>query len=111
MPSTVTDYRRSPTIGGTPFPIRIRVEPTRNTKNAAQPSRKSSHPNFRKRTNVRGEAEFLISVVDIYSLSSEYKSGVRRMYADVYGYAYSQPDSLGLSMVTTIYTKGKTVLG
>ena len=52
MPSTVTNYQRSPTIGGAPFPIRVRAEPTRNTNNAVQPSRKSSHPHSHNHTDV-----------------------------------------------------------
>ena len=66
----------TPTLEGATYCFRVRAEPTRNTKNAAQPSRKSSHPNSRKRTNVRREVEFLISDVGISSLGSEYKPGV-----------------------------------
>ena len=42
----------APIVGGASFLIRVRAEPTRNTKNAAQPSRKSSHPHSRNRTYV-----------------------------------------------------------
>ena len=41
-----------PTVGSASFLIRVRAEPIRNTKNAAQPSRKSSHPHSQKRTDV-----------------------------------------------------------
>ena len=65
-----------PIVGGASFFIRVRVEPTRNTKNAAQPSRKSSHPYSHNRTDVQRGVEFLISVVNVSSLISEYKLGV-----------------------------------
>ena len=41
-----------PIVGGASFLIRVRAEPTRNTNNAAQPSRKSSHPHPHNRTDV-----------------------------------------------------------
>jgi hypothetical protein len=66
----------TPTLEGVPYCFRVRAEPARNTKNAAQLSRKSSHPSHKDRTNVKKGVEFLISVVDISSLSSEYKPGV-----------------------------------
>ena len=43
----------TPTLEGAPYCFRVRVEPARNTKNAAQPSRTSSHPDSQKHTNVR----------------------------------------------------------
>ena len=50
--STVRCPPTRPHRGGASFLIRVRAEQTRNTKNAAQPSRKSSHPHPRNRTYV-----------------------------------------------------------
>ena len=50
--STVRCPPTRPHPWGASFLIRVRAEPTRNTNNAAQPSRKSSHPHSRNRTYV-----------------------------------------------------------
>ena len=64
-----------PIVGGASVLIRVRVEPTRNTKNATQPSRKFTHPRPITARMCRG-VESLISVVNISSLISEYMPGV-----------------------------------
>ena len=48
----MTNYQRSPTITRRALPLGVRAEPTRNTNNAAQPSRKSSHPNSQNSADV-----------------------------------------------------------